>query len=96
MNPRSLAVVALLAVLAALCISDTTHAQGAPPTEDYFVEAQVDDDTPYVGQQVTYTFRFYAAYWMEGKPEYQPPRLLGIQGQGPAVQKGVFDHCSRP
>ena len=32
-----------------------------PPTNDYYVDASVDNEAPYVGQKVTYTLRFYDA-----------------------------------
>ena len=40
-------------------------AQEAAPGADYFVEALVDNPTPFVGQQVTYTFRLYHAVDLE-------------------------------
>lgn len=55
------------------------------PTElagqDYFVEAEVDIDAPYQGQQVVYTFRFYQAvdiFDVLTQPEYQGPAFTGF------------------
>lgn len=48
----------------------------APDTlqgQDFFVEAEVDNNTPYLGQQVIYTFRFFQAVSFFGQPDYQPP-----------------------
>src|SRR5688572_22836372 len=48
----------------------------APETlqgQDFYVEAEVDKNTPYLGEQVIYTFRFYQAINFFGQPDYQPP-----------------------
>jgi hypothetical protein len=44
----------------------------------YFVEAEVDNPTPYLGQQVTYTFRLYEAFDAFGQPQYQAPTFTGF------------------
>jgi len=41
--------------------------------QDYFVQAVVDNDHPYLGQQVIYTFRFFQAVNFFGQPDYRPP-----------------------
>ncbi len=48
---------------------------GTPSTteQDFFVEAEVDNDTPYLGEQVIYVFRFYQAVNFFGQPDYRPP-----------------------
>jgi hypothetical protein len=50
-----------------------------------FVEAEVDDATPYLGQQITYIFRFYQAGDAPiptfGRPDYQPPHFTNFWGQ---------------
>jgi hypothetical protein len=46
--------------------------------QDLFVEAVVDNPTPYVGQQVTYTFRFYLAVNLWDQPGYEPPSFTGF------------------
>lgn len=46
--------------------------QDTPPAPDYFAEAVVDNATPYVGQQITYQFRFYDAVDI-ANAQYQPP-----------------------
>ena len=49
-----------------------------------FVTASVDDDTPYLGQQITYTFKFYrrAALFPSvgrfGQPRFSPPGFSGF------------------
>lgn len=46
-----------------------------PPTEDYYVEAFVSDATPYVGEEIVYTFRYYAqpsvSIFLETVPDFQ-------------------------
>lgn len=46
--------------------------------QDLFVEAEVDNPTPYVGQQVVYSFRFYRAVNIFGQPEYGAPPFKGF------------------
>lgn len=46
--------------------------------QELFVEAAVDNSTPYVGQQVTYTFRFYQAVNLWDQPGYEPPAFTGF------------------
>ncbi len=52
------------------------------PTElsgqDFFVEAEVDNATPYQGQQILHTFRFYQAINIAGRTEYQEPAFTGF------------------
>ena len=52
------------------------------PTElsgqDFFVEADVDNSTPYQGQQILHTFRFYQSVNISGQTQYQPPAFTGF------------------
>ena len=49
-----------------------------------FVTASVDDDTPYLGQQITFTFKFYRRSVLFpsssrfGQPRYAPPGFTGF------------------
>ena len=52
-----------------------------------FVEAEVDNDTPYVGEQVTYTFRYYESLGSFGQPSYVPPDFTGFWHDFQADQK---------
>ena len=48
----------------------------APDTldgQDFFVEAEVDNPTPYLGEQIIYTFRLFQASNFLGQPDYKPP-----------------------
>lgn len=46
--------------------------------QDFFVEAEVDNLTPFVGEQVLYTFRFYRARRVAGQPRYEAPSFTGF------------------
>ncbi|MCO5192116.1 MAG: BatD family protein [Anaerolineae bacterium] len=53
-----------------------------PPTElngqDFYVEAEVDKTTPYMGEQLDYIFRFYYAEGPSQSPNYGPPQFTGF------------------
>jgi hypothetical protein len=75
--------------------STGTNAPSAPPADgkapatlagqNLFVEAVVDNATPYLGEQVTYIFRFYQAadtpLQTLGRPNYHPPSFTNFWGQ---------------
>lgn len=46
--------------------------------QNYFIEAQVDNDNPYLGQQITYRAQFFAAEFTRGGEIYQPPSFRGF------------------
>jgi hypothetical protein len=52
------------------------------PTElegqDYFIEAEVDQDTPYQGEALVYSFRFYQAGSLFDQPDYTAPSFTGF------------------
>ena len=52
------------------------------PTElegqDYFIEAEVDHDNPYQGEELVYTFRFYQAGSLFDQPDYTAPSFTGF------------------
>ena len=65
--------------------------QGQPSSDDessedgiMFVTASIDDDKPYLGQQVTYAFKFYRrsvlfpSFGRFGQPRYAPPGFSGF------------------
>lgn len=45
---------------------------------EYLVQAEVDNDSPYLGQQVIYTFRYYRPAASAGRSTYQPPDYSGF------------------
>ena len=49
--------------------------------QDFFAEAEVDDQTPYIGQQITYTLRFYSAN-VFARPIYDAPDFAGFWNPG--------------
>ncbi|MYB50428.1 MAG: protein BatD [Dehalococcoidia bacterium] len=59
--------------------------QGPPSAEgSMFVTAEVDDETPYLGQQITYTFKFYRrsalfpSFGRYGQPRLSEPGFSGF------------------
>lgn len=70
-----------LAVLAAvICLmawGGVSQAQPGPEASAYFVEAVVDRDEVYVGQQVVYSFRLYTTVSLP-QGEYLPPSFAGF------------------
>ena len=63
-----------------------SSSQAIPPSAggSMFVTAYVDDDTPYLGQQITYTFKFYRrsalfpSFGRYGQPRFSPPGFSGF------------------
>jgi hypothetical protein len=47
--------------------------------EDIFIEGTVDFATPYIGQQLIYTFRLYQAIQLYRRPEYELPLFTGFE-----------------
>ncbi|MCH9009093.1 MAG: protein BatD [Chloroflexi bacterium] len=46
--------------------------------QDYFAEAVVDNPTPFIGEQVVYTFRYYSKPPLQRLPSYNPPPFTGF------------------
>ncbi len=53
----------------------------------FVVEAAVDDDTPYLGEQVTYTVRFRSAEVIPSRPSYIRPEFTGFWHRQHSVQR---------
>ena len=51
-----------------------------------FVEAEIDNPKPYLGQQIIYTFRLFQAVNFVGQPDYQPPSFTNFWGQNVLAQ----------
>jgi len=49
--------------------------------QDVYVEADVDDPTPFVGQQIVYRFRFYQAVNLSTQPQLNWPTFSGFWTQ---------------
>ncbi|MBC7812076.1 MAG: BatD family protein [Burkholderiales bacterium] len=75
-----------IATLALLLFAAPVAAQDLTPTapsssaldRQIFVEASVNNPTPYIGQQVSYSFRFYTAMVLASAPGYEPPDFEGF------------------
>ena len=61
-------------VLAALPV----RAQQLPSDEPLFVIASVDNDQPYIGQQITYTSKIYRRSGFPHRVHYEPPTFAGF------------------
>jgi hypothetical protein len=65
------------------------------PLEDaesatFFAEAEVDNRSPYLGQQVNYIFRFFQAETLFGTPRYEAPDFAGFWDQQETEQSQYF------
>lgn len=58
-----------------------TNAPTTLEEQDFFIEAEVDNLSPYIGQQIVYTFRFYQAADLLGQPHYEAPDFTGLWNQ---------------
>lgn len=65
---------------------DPAEAPAALIGRDFFVEAAVDNPTPYVGEQVIYNFRFYRTEELMDQPNYQEPAFTGFWSHPETVQ----------
>lgn len=54
---------------------------------DFFVEGEVDNPTPYRGQQIVYTFRFYLGERLVRQPAYNAPEFSGFWSQEASQQE---------
>ena len=81
LNARTSSIIALTVLIVVLSVSGGVHAQEIMTTEHYFVEASVDDETPYLGQHVTYTVKFYVAYPTAEAPGYKAPEFSGFMNR---------------
>ena len=81
LNARTSSIIALTVLIVVLSVSGGVHAQEITTTEHYFVEASVDDETPYLGQHVTYTVKFYVAYPTAEAPGYKAPEFSGFMNR---------------
>jgi hypothetical protein len=66
-------------------VSDNPNPQSStpsgPPEADFFVEAELDNPHPYLGQQVIYTHRFFSSISLFNDPFYDLPRFNGFWSQ---------------
>ena len=79
-------VIAMAGILSA--VSMPVQAQ-APPGEPLFVRASVDNDHPYLGQQITYTFKVYQSSEVtvsSTQVRYKAPGFAGFWNSYPVEQ----------
>ena len=74
---RALAGAALVTTAMVLAASPV-RAQQLPPDEPLFVAASVDNDRPYIGQQITYISKIYQRSDFPHSLHYEPPRFAGF------------------
>ena len=74
---RALACLALVA-MATVLAAPPVRAQEFPPDEPLFVTASVDNDRPYIGQQITYISRIYQRSDSSHSLHYEPPGFAGF------------------
>ncbi len=63
--------------------------------QDFFVESVVNLSTPYIGQQIIYTFRFYQAINLYNQPKYEMPIFTGLDTIGLPVGEYNLDVADR-
>ena len=74
-----------IAVMVAMAAGVPAGAEAQQPVAPLFVSASVDNDRPYVGQQVTYVFRIHQrsdAATSDGTVEYRHPAFSGFWNSG--------------
>ena len=57
---------------------DSVEAPGSGAGQTFYVESEVDKPITYLGDQATYTFRFYQAQELMDNPRYDAPRWTGF------------------
>ncbi|MCJ7624050.1 MAG: BatD family protein, partial [Anaerolineaceae bacterium] len=65
---------------------DETNAPDGLSGQDFYVEADVDNLTPYMGESVIYTFRFYQSTNLYNQPFYAPPSFTRFWSEEQAGQ----------
>lgn len=94
-----------LAVFSLIVISSGITAQDNPtfpPGADYYVEAEVSNASPYVGEEITYIFRYYAfaltaglydelpnfeGFWLSDVEELVTPRIETVNNRQYSVME---------
>lgn len=89
--PARLAITILGVLLCLLAAFDTILlAQDPDPfPPDFFIEAEVDNNTPYVGQQITYLVKRYQAIEFPGQPHFEDHPFTGFW-HTPLIQRPSY------
>lgn len=75
---RAVSIFSVLLALALLVASTSAHAQDAPSGEEVFITVSVDDDMPFIGQQITYVAKIYRREGFSHPIRYEPPDFAGF------------------
>ena len=67
------------------------RAQQSPADESLFVTASVDNDRPYIGQQITYVSKIYQRSGFPYKVHYEPPTFAGFWKPRPTEQSELSE-----
>ena len=85
-----LSLLTLFSVIAALSTVTSVPVNAQQPDTPLFVTAAVDNDQPYLGEQVSYIFRIHRHSDVEtgvGQVEYDPPSFEGFWNSGVTEQR---------
>ncbi|MEM7030198.1 MAG: BatD family protein [Chloroflexota bacterium] len=63
---------------AAVDIETTSSSNDAVPDGDRYIEVDISSTTPYVGQQILYTFRYFQESFLPEQVDYNPPSFLNF------------------
>ena len=83
---RALVGVALAVAAILLVAAPPVRAQQSPSDKSLFVTASVDNDRPYIGQQITYISRIYQRSGFPHSIHYAPPGFTGFWNVGETEQ----------
>lgn len=78
----------ILVHLSQLTLAQTPESEGSSPP-DFFIEAEVDNHTPYRGQQITYVVRRYQAIEFPNQPYFEEHPFPGFWNT-PLIQRPSF------
>jgi hypothetical protein len=68
---------------------DPAEAPAEMNGKSFYVEAKIDKQTPYLGEQLIYTFRFYQSEELLEQPSYQNPAFTGLWSH-PEMQQNEY------
>ena len=89
-RPAKLRLLTLFSVIVAMATVTSVTVSAQQPDTPLFVTAAVDNDQPYLGEQVSYIFRIHRRSDVEtdvGQVEYSPPSFEGFWNSGVTEQR---------
>ena len=92
---RRLAIVMFMAISAMMLAAISTVHTQSPSGEALYVQASVDNETPYLGQQIIYSFRLYqrAGVNLDSRSvRYEPPGFTGFWNSGETAQDSYAEN----